>query len=143
MDVDDCVEILALITNEWLATPTDKGDRTAVLRHDVCYSYRAGETSGRACLVVTCDMLIAFLTEDIVRKLRERVAPLGMTIAFHHVPTRLHPSVAEVTSPSVLASASHDTGGNLILYVGGESLSLTNLLMTNAASEASHYPSLG
>jgi len=85
--------------------------------------------------------------DDIVDKLRRAFEPLTIPVLYSRVPLRLDP-------PSPVVGASQDsplpnnnatpavdpsTKGYIILYVGGESLGLTNLLITHASYQASTH----
>ncbi|KAK7681839.1 hypothetical protein QCA50_015186 [Cerrena zonata] len=115
IDVDDCVEKL-------LSTLKESSDeaQTILLRMDVAYTHRA---------------------DDIVSKLRPSIPHL----LYNPIPTIAYPNSPSHTSPPNTTS-NPETNGNTpaqpyqtILYIGGENLSLTNLLMTNSSCQVHSY----
>ena len=89
--------------------------------------------------VVTGDVLIPAITGEMVRRLREGAEPLGVNIAYSDISPKLHPPIMGCETSAASATAPCDNEDGVILYVGGESLALTNLLMTHASWEASRY----
>ena len=88
---------------------------------------------------VTGDVLISAIAGEVVRRLREGAEPSGINIAYSDVSPKLHPPVTRCETSAASATASCNNEDGVILYVGGESLALTNLLMTHASREASRY----
>lgn len=89
------------------------------------------------------------ITDDIVSKLRTSLPPTSHLL-YNPIPTIALPDSPLTTSPvpppplntsqpiadgNSLTSSSYQT----ILYIGGESLSLTNLLMTNSSCQVYSY----
>ncbi|KAH7886697.1 putative diphthamide synthesis protein-domain-containing protein, partial [Phlebopus sp. FC_14] len=129
IDVESCVDRLA----EVVAASQRK---TVALRHDVGYSYQAGE---------------------IARRLREKVPQTRTAILYHEIPIRVDPSLTQAGLAATEDDASvtmRDGSGNkehpsstsvvdesdtTIVYIGEESLTLTNLLMTHSSSEVYSY----
>lgn len=73
---------------------------------------------------------------DIVTRLRDKT---GLSILYQEVPTWVDPaptipSVPDQASTSSDSDSSTDEAVSTILYIGEESLSLTNLLLTHASS---------
>ncbi|EPQ53261.1 diphthamide biosynthesis protein [Gloeophyllum trabeum ATCC 11539] len=123
LDVEDCVSKLA----ECISSKDQP--KRVVLRHDVAYSHVAGHVINRL-----------------------RGALPGVTIEYSRIPLRLDPSphkpnAVAPSSEATLANTEDGDGADafdqdnnpLILYIGGESLGLTNLLMTHASSEVYSY----
>lgn len=87
--------------------------------------------------------IFAFLGE-IAEKLRKILAGSPITLLYSEVPLRLEPAstTPETTQGTQLKSKelSDTTAENrAILYVGGGSLGLTNILMTHSSSEVNYY----
>ncbi|KAG0698784.1 putative diphthamide synthesis protein-domain-containing protein [Suillus ampliporus] len=125
IDVDDCINQLGecLTTKLQQHTNNDSDSRpTVLLRYDVGYSYRA---------------------DIIAHRLEGRLQSLNTRVLHHPLPTRLDPKTT-AQSPKTLeqTSAEVDEDGHadvIIAYIGGESLNLTNLLMTHSHCEAYGY----
>ncbi|KAI0338690.1 diphthamide biosynthesis protein [Trametopsis cervina] len=82
------------------------------------------------------DVRYAYIADSILEELQRRLTTC--TIHLHSVPTFTRPQGIEPSEPHPQpspAEISYDT----ILYVGGESLSLTNLLITNAFCQVYSY----
>ncbi|KIJ04981.1 hypothetical protein PAXINDRAFT_103950 [Paxillus involutus ATCC 200175] len=131
IDVQDCVEELTKIVAS-ITDSTETTKKSALIRHDVAYTYRAG---------------------DIVRHLRDET---GASILYNEVPTRVDPDPAQAQAPldslsnsdaiqQAQASASSSgspvvDGAHIsIIYIGEESLALTNLLMIHSSSDVYSY----
>ncbi|KAF9240828.1 putative diphthamide synthesis protein-domain-containing protein [Melanogaster broomeanus] len=127
IDVQDCIgELTRLIAN--IADVTDSSETTKksfLIRHDVAYTYQAG---------------------DIVQRLRDETSA---PILFNATPTWVDPAPAQAVldsktnndatqettaSPNSTESPAVDEEHTTIIYIGEESLTLTNLLMTHSSS---------
>jgi hypothetical protein len=104
------------------------------------------EQVGRSYLLNSFVPISLSLADEIVRKLRERLIPRGVSVLYSNIPRRLDPPIAGRTKPETHAVTTlqevtfeHASmqADDAILYVGGESLGLTNLLMTHASCEVS------
>jgi diphthamide biosynthesis protein 2 len=82
-------------------------------------------------------------TEDVVSQLRDRT---GVSVLYHEIPTWVDPAPVPLPStPDNDAKASTSSDGDskideaaaTIIYIGEESLTLTNLLMTHSSSRVS------
>ncbi|KAF5349993.1 hypothetical protein D9756_009221 [Leucocoprinus leucothites] len=117
LDIEQCVTKLA---EAYRSQNSDHPSRTALLRHEVGYTH---------------------LADLILEKLRTAFEPLNITIQY------TKPSLKSIPTPSTtppLTEVIPNTEYNIILYIGGESLSLTNLLMTHAFCDVFSYnPSTG
>ncbi|KAG6372073.1 putative diphthamide synthesis protein-domain-containing protein [Boletus reticuloceps] len=123
IDAEDCVQQLSQI----FASVPDAGEtvtKTVLVRHEVGYTYQAG---------------------DIVKLLRDKI---GLSILYHEIPTWVDPAPVlnplepgnETEAPASSDSQSRiDEDANIILYIGEESLTLTNLLMTHSSSQVYSY----
>ncbi|KAH0835596.1 putative diphthamide synthesis protein [Lanmaoa asiatica] len=123
IDVEDCVQELCRI----LTSVPDAGDmatKSALVRHDVGYTYRVGE---------------------VVRQLRDKT---DLSVLYHEIPTWVDPAPAPPPStPDNEAKASTlsdsdsktDEAAATIIYIGEESLTLTNLLMTHSSNHVYSY----
>lgn len=127
IDVDSCVKrILDVIASD------EKNCSSVLIRHDVGYSYRAGE---------------------IIKELRDKTAAMATRIAYHALPTRMEPPSTQPRSDSSPVSDRHESsevlrtasGADLIeddgfiIYIGDESLTLTNILMTYSSNKVYSY----
>lgn len=84
------------------------------------------------------------LPEAIVAKLRKAIEPFKSHVLYSKVPTRLEPLASTSKAEPV---ASQDTGTASVLdstvedctifYIGGESMGLTNMLMTHSSCDVS------
>ncbi|KAF7789170.1 hypothetical protein EIP86_000107 [Pleurotus ostreatoroseus] len=113
VDVSDCVKGLLASMK---ATEVDT--ESIILKTDVAYSHAAG---------------LIF---------RELTASLPSSIHISYAPIPLFTSPQETTSPSDVPQNTPDPlphDKSIILYVGGESLALTNLLITHALCEVHSY----
>lgn len=135
IDVDECVQELSKI----LTTLPDTGEtvtRSVLVRHDVGYSYRMG--AFRDSLRREQRLMVDFIG-DIGKLLRERTE---LSVLYHEIPTRVDPTPAlDSSTPENEADQSTSSNGDFkieevptILYIGEESLTLTNLLMTHSSS---------
>ncbi|KIN99190.1 hypothetical protein M404DRAFT_966125 [Pisolithus tinctorius Marx 270] len=106
IDVHSCVkQIVDVITSN------AKDVSSVLIRHDVAYSYRAGE---------------------VVKELRNKIAATTTRIVYHTVPTKMEPS-------SLSLQSQLDPSPIIIIYIGDEGLTLTNILMTHSSNEVYSY----
>ncbi|KAI6011824.1 putative diphthamide synthesis protein-domain-containing protein [Pisolithus marmoratus] len=127
IDVDSCVkQVVDVIVSN------DESVSSVLIRHDVAYSYRAGE---------------------IIKELRDRTAATATRIVYHGVPMQMEPSPAQPKSDSSLTPGKHEDNDTLrtesgtdlveddgvIIYIGDESLTLTNILMTHSSNKVYSY----
>lgn len=63
--------------------------------------------------------------------------PAGNTVHYHPVPLFCTPSVPPPPTPSEGQSSDDDSQYGTICYIGGESLGLTNLLLTHSSASVS------
>ncbi|KZT66950.1 diphthamide biosynthesis protein [Daedalea quercina L-15889] len=123
VDPVDCAEnFVQALTN----SASERLQDTLLLRLDVAYSHRA---------------------DAILENLRTAL-PSSMRVLHSPIPTMIYQTAKPVTIEHEVPSESDPTESQheetysnncTILYVGGESLSLTNLLMTHASCEAYSY----
>ncbi|OJA17380.1 hypothetical protein AZE42_10969 [Rhizopogon vesiculosus] len=125
IDVTDCIDQLGkcLTTKFQQDTNTDNDNRpTFLLRYDVGYSYCA---------------------DAITHGLESRLQFLNTRVSHHPLPTRLDPKIdaqSLQTLEQTGAETDEDRYPNItIAYIGGESLNLTNLLMTHSSCEVYAY----
>ncbi|EIW77988.1 diphthamide biosynthesis protein [Coniophora puteana RWD-64-598 SS2] len=122
IDVDQCVNKFAALVRALPPPEESEGKNRVALRYDVAYHHRAGE---------------------ILDKLRESTQDLPVEITCHLLPTRLDPPVANPAPPTDAADSSPENSTeappSTILYIGPESLGLTNLLMTHSSSQVYSY----
>src|SRR6267154_2138501 len=75
-------------------------------------------------------------------RLESRLQSLNARVLHHLLPTRLDPKII-VQSPQIFEQAGTETdeenNANIIAYVGGESLKLTNVLMTHSHCEVNPH----
>ncbi|KIM87854.1 hypothetical protein PILCRDRAFT_263533 [Piloderma croceum F 1598] len=122
IDVDHCVKQLVSILDASSANePKDK--KAILLHHDVVYTHRA---------------------DNIVDKLRIAFEPLKITVFYSRVALRKDPPSTALDLRQNVDRSATSTNESLIedctiLYIGGESLGLTNLLMTHASCEIYSY----
>jgi hypothetical protein len=99
-----------------------------IFRYDVAYAHQAGKNIHfRIANLMRSVMLIDIIASG----LRERLQPFHIDVSYSETPIRLDPQLLPLPS---------DQSGNdgvddrecTIVYVGGESLGLTNLLLTHA-----------
>ncbi|KAG7085580.1 hypothetical protein E1B28_003135 [Marasmius oreades] len=117
VDVDDCVSKFY----DLFSRHENSRGATIVIRHDVVYTH---------------------LAESILDKLRNTV-PLGVNLIYSNVPDKLMPPTDQTTQTQPLHESyriSEDPVQDCtILYVGEESLGLTNLLITHSACDVFSY----
>ncbi|KAI0077998.1 diphthamide biosynthesis protein [Panus rudis PR-1116 ss-1] len=119
IDPTDCTVKLVKALRE-----DDKPRQAVLLKFDVAYVHRA---------------------EKILAKLREFLDPTTK-ILYTPIPTKTEPASKAISqppeslrSPITESTSSNDPECNTILYIGGESLSLTNLIMTHSAFDIYSY----
>ncbi|KAG1824103.1 putative diphthamide synthesis protein-domain-containing protein [Suillus variegatus] len=125
IDVDDCIDQLrqCLTTQLQQDTTSNSNNRpTVLLRYDVGYSCRA---------------------DVIAHRLQDELQCLNTKVLHDPLPTRLDPKTT-VQSPKTFeqtgAESNEDSFTNVIIaYIGGESLNLTNLLITHSHCEVYAY----
>ena len=122
IDIDHCVSSLGEILR---SSSGDSPRSTAILRHDVAYVHQAGTIPHRYLYIP----LNGFPSGGLVEKLRQELVSHHIELLYSPIPTNLLPGTPNGTTPPTPAETT------AILYVGGECLGLTNLLMTNALSE--------
>ena len=110
IDVINCVEEL---TNSIRDSPRASSVEHLVLRCDVVYSHKATE---------------------IAERLR---ATLGRPVDYREIPLKAEPLGQPVRSlaENQRLETTDNATGNIVLFIGPESLSLTNLLVTHGSSE--------
>ena len=91
-----------------------------------------------------CDKCAMDFTGDIVGRLRDAVR---VSVSYDEIPTWVHPAPAPLSLtpgdteakelPSSDTDSKTDEGQSVIVYIGEESLTLTNLLMTHSSSHVS------
>ncbi|KAF9221158.1 diphthamide biosynthesis protein [Gyrodon lividus] len=128
IDVQHCVGELTRI----VASTADLSEmkKSVLIRHDVAYTHQAG---------------------DIVRRLRDET---GASVLYNEAPTWVDPAPTQVMLDSTAnddvtqqAQASANSSGSpgvdgahaSIIYIGEESLALTNVLMTHSSCEVYSY----
>lgn len=125
IDVDDCVDQLGQCLTTQLQQDTISNNNngpTVLLRYDVGYSCRA---------------------DVIAHRLQNELQSLNTRVLHDPLPTRLDPKTT-VQSPKTFeqtgAESNEDSFTNVIIaYIGGESLNLTNLLITHSHCEVYAY----
>ncbi|PPQ91528.1 hypothetical protein CVT25_008796 [Psilocybe cyanescens] len=125
IDVERCVTEFMRVFK--LDDPGTEQERTVLLRHDVAFTHKADE-----------------ILRSLSQALSEQVPPIP--VLYHEIPNMTYPSSATTTTnPSPQTPNDHDTQTDfplehmIIFYVGGESLGLSNLLMTNASCDVYTY----
>ena len=110
IDVTNCVEEL---TNSIRDSPRTSSVERLGLRCDVLYSHKATEIAERLCTT------------------------LGRPVDYREIPLKAEPLGQPVRSlaENQRLGTPNEATGDIILYVGPESLSLTNLLITHGSSE--------
>ncbi|KAF8632476.1 hypothetical protein AX15_001875 [Amanita polypyramis BW_CC] len=116
IDADHCAKALADALRANIPSESQRIDGPILLRHDVAFTHQAGE---------------------LIQKLKHTLETLDTSIRHQKPPTRSFPN------PPLDSSQDHHENSPIqyptILYIGDESLGLTNLLMTNAASTIISY----
>lgn len=121
VDTDDCSTSLKDI----LLCQSDI-KRPVLLRHDVAYTHQAGPK----CIFDPLDVVFIRFSDAIATKLRILLEPLQIPVLYSQIPTKATPVSVQSTS------IDNDTIENCtIFYIGGESLSLTNLLITHSSCD--------
>ena len=109
-----------------------------ILRHDVSYTYCI---SNDAPPLYNRKLTYGIVpVADVLEKLK---STLDMPIIYSEVSLRLDPPSAKTETDGIKGvnvPEEHSTENTIILYVGGESLGLTNLLMTHSTSEVTNTP---
>ncbi|KAL4072116.1 diphthamide biosynthesis protein [Scleroderma citrinum] len=130
IDAIACANHIAdLIISKDLPCPS-----SVVIRHDVAYSYQAGE---------------------IIKQLRDKLSPTAARIVYHDVPMMADPfpsqsksndnaesrldTVHERTDTRTKESPSGGEDHSIIVYIGEESLTLANILMKYSSNEVYSY----
>ncbi|KAG1743810.1 putative diphthamide synthesis protein-domain-containing protein [Suillus lakei] len=125
IDVDDCINQLGKCLTPKLQQDTNINSNnrpTVLLRYDVGYSYH---------------------TDIITHRLESGLQSLNAKVLHDPLPTRLDPKTTVQSSKTFEqtgAESDEDSLTNVtIAYIGGESLNLTNLLMTHSHCEVYAY----
>ena len=117
IDVLDCVTEL---TNSIRDSPRASSAECLILRCDVAYSHKTAEVSKQLCIA------------------------LGRPVNYREIPLKAEPPdrpVRPVAMANRRLETTDRTTEDVLLYVGSESLSLTNLLITHGSSEVLAFPS--
>ncbi|THH32708.1 hypothetical protein EUX98_g1435 [Antrodiella citrinella] len=113
IDAEDCATQLAACLNT-----AERQYDTVLLKSDVAYAHAS---------------------DDIVSRLQSTLPP-SVHLVFSPLPLMALPAFQDSTTTSVTSDTpQHLTSPDAILYIGGESLSLTNLLMTHSSAEVYTY----
>ncbi|KAL9709008.1 Diphthamide biosynthesis protein 2 [Leucoagaricus gongylophorus] len=110
LDIQRCVSVLV---EAYQSHGSDYPSRMALLRHEVGYTHLAG---------------------SILTQLRVALEPFNVTIQYVEYASKSVPSTTTSTDSTIISDFS------LVFYIGSESLSLTNLLMTHAFCDVSLHP---
>ncbi|KAH8105233.1 putative diphthamide synthesis protein-domain-containing protein [Cristinia sonorae] len=111
IDADDCARRLAEYINA-----AQRHIETVLLKLEVAYAHAAGEIVSRLQRILT-----------------------STKILYSHLPLKAEPVKASATAGPSSEPLEKSSTVDEILYVGGESLSLTNLLMTHSSCEVYSY----
>ncbi|KAL0948334.1 hypothetical protein HGRIS_010921 [Hohenbuehelia grisea] len=118
LDVDDCVDRFMDALKSASNSPTEI--KAITLKHDVVYTHHA---------------------DPLLSRLRQVLDPLQLSVAYDQIPLKLDPQTQP--NPDAASRDIKDGGENqedrCILYIGGESLGLTHLLMTHATHQVYTY----
>ncbi|KAF9467555.1 putative diphthamide synthesis protein-domain-containing protein [Collybia nuda] len=128
VDPQRCVDRIMDIYESNLASEEKKKPDVILLRHDVVYTHQA---------------------ENILGKFKEIFDSSGIQVVYSRIPSTTKP-VSMQTSTDPPTGDPHAPSQNdvklsdnySIIYIGDESLGLTNLLMTNASAEVYSYDPL-
>ncbi|PFH52498.1 hypothetical protein AMATHDRAFT_140010 [Amanita thiersii Skay4041] len=115
VDTEHCAKQLVEALQSNFLSETTSSDGPVLLRHDVAYNHSAGE---------------------IVAKLKEALEALKIPLHYKTLATRTAPVSSDSNSNEDHESAIEYP---YIFYIGGETLGLTNLLMTNHTSNVISY----
>ena len=143
MDVDHCVAQFVSVLDTSPTNGETTKDRALLLRHDVAYTHYAGNIPWVLFDLNFFSNWPCNAVADIVDKLQRALKPLNIPLLYSTEPSRLDlPSYSvnddqNSSVPQSTASAEPSSDDYTILYIGGESLGLTNLLVTNVLCEAS------
>lgn len=114
--------------------PIDVSNCTSELANSIRDSTRAFSV-GR--LALRCDVAYSHKATEIAERLH---ATLGCPVNYHEIPLKAEPlgqPARSVVENQRLGTADTTTE-DVLLYIGPESLSLTNLLITHGSSEVHH-----
>ncbi|KAH9942803.1 putative diphthamide synthesis protein-domain-containing protein [Amylocystis lapponica] len=119
VDPVDCADRLLASMQE---SPSNSSKSVLILRYDVAYAHRI----------------------DVIADKLQAALPSSMRLLYSPVPLVSYPQKvqtpeAQDTSTDSYQPPDHPADDCVIFYVGGESLSLTNLLMTHASCEVHSY----
>jgi len=119
IDAEDCAQQVAACLDT-----ADRPHETVLLKIDVAYAHAA-------------DDIVARLQSTLSPPTQLSFTPLPLMAAPVPHTTPVAPASSSSDSPAVTSNSLSHPGA--ILYIGGESLALTNLLMTHSASEVYSY----
>lgn len=102
----------------------------ALLRHEVGYTHLAGMPGWPPLTRILPLLYIG----SILTQLRVALEPFNVTIQYVEYASKSVPSATTSTDSTIISDFS------LVFYIGSESLSLTNLLMTHAFCDVSLHP---
>lgn len=146
LDVDKMVEGLVGL---YLLHHPEAEDSAVVLRHDVVYNHLAGSTF--PVLISHRQSHLETPLEALQSKFTDTMKPHAIKVHYTPIPTYAGPAKAASPPPSIGNTTTTNTpptssnplpnlDASPIFYIGGESLSLTNLLMTHASCEVRLFP---
>lgn len=142
MDALHCAESFSETSKSLQASEKN----TILLRYDVAYAHKAG-TSRLSLLDYS--RILSYLLDEVIAQLKQRlpssrILHTPLSLIAHPVPERQqgaspHLDNTSDTQPAGPSEDTHQDGASpedsVILYIGGECLTLTNLLLTHASYE--------
>ena len=134
MDVETCaLQLISAFDNK--DPPEERIRPTILLKHDVVYTHQAGNET---LLFLSVMLVLSHFSDRIFQLLKEKMPPRDVSIMYHKIPLKLEPaSTSTVPNTSCKETVRDETelGPNTIFYIGGESLGLANLLITNSSAD--------
>ena len=121
---------MSVLVEAYQSHGSDYPSRMALLRHEVGYTHLAGMPGWPPLTRILPLLYIG----SILTQLRVALEPFNVTIQYVEYASKSVPSTTTSTDSTIISDFS------LVFYIGSESLSLTNLLMTHAFCDVSLHP---
>ena len=116
-----------------------EGKQTVLLRYDVSYAHRAGSRLFTLVSKLVSDL---YTSGEVQSQLRKALEPRQIALVHHEIPVKAAPPRNVSGSAVEAVPADVPPEHTAVFYIGKESLTLTNFLMTSSLSNVGILPTL-